>query len=343
MYYINGKFLSQNITGVQRYALEIITELDKIVPKGKFCLVCPKNARDIKLKNINIIKKGWVKGILWEQLVFPIMVRKNRGVSVNLCNVVPLFAPDVVCIFDTKINSNPEFFSKLFVFWYRLQFSISTKFAKAIFTDSYSAKNDILKYYKNTVEKKIIVTYPGWQHFERIKYDNTVVERLGLKKGHYYFAMSSLEPNKNIKWILNVAKKNKSDTFVIAGLSNSKVFSNQSYDCHLNNVKFVGRISDQEAKSLMLNSKAFLFPSICEGFGIPTIEAISAGAKTLIVSDIPVMHEVLGDQAHYINPYSYEYVFDYSVSVTKPLTILEKYSWEKSAKCFYETLEGVFK
>jgi alpha-1,3-rhamnosyl/mannosyltransferase len=46
---------------------------------------------------------------------------------------------------------------------------------------------------------------------------------------------------------------------------------------------------------------ALVYPSICEGFGIPLVEAMGCGCP-LLVSDIPVFHEVAGDSALYFDP-----------------------------------------
>ena len=66
-------------------------------------------------------------------------------------------------------------------------------------------------------------------------------------------------------------------------------------------------VSDEGAKTLMRDCKVFLFPTFYEGFDIPPLEAISAGAKQVVVSDTEVMHEVFGDSVSYINPNEYEF------------------------------------
>ena len=97
-------------------------------------------------------------------------------------------------------------------------------------------------------------------------------------------------------------------------------------------MKLLGYVSDKEDKTLMRDCKAFLFPSFYEGFGIPPLEAISAGTKQVIVSDTEVMHEIFGDNVVYINPNNYE------VSLGEEMTseidrekILKRYSWAASA------------
>ena len=69
----------------------------------------------------------------------------------------------------------------------------------------------------------------------------------------------------------------------------------------LPNVLYLGYVSDGAAKALMAHCKAFLFPTLYEGFGIPPLEAAACGAPQIIVSDTPCMREVYGPCAAYID------------------------------------------
>ena len=86
------------------------------------------------------------------------------------------------------------------------------------------------------------------------------------------------------------------------------------------------------AKALMAHCKAFLFPTLYEGFGIPPLEAAACGAPQIIVSDTPCMREVYGPCAAYIdltaNPGD---VDDVTPATAPTAALLEKYSWDKSA------------
>jgi glycosyltransferase involved in cell wall biosynthesis len=66
------------------------------------------------------------------------------------------------------------------------------------------------------------------------------------------------------------------------------------------NVTLLGAVSDSMLAGLYQDALALCFPSISEGFGLPLLEAMGAGA-TVIASDIPVCHEVAGDAAIYPN------------------------------------------
>ena len=82
---INGKFLTQRITGVQRYAKELIFELDKLVSKGTFEIAVPKckYADMPTYKNIKIVPVGKFKGNAWEQISFPLYVKKKKANSTS--------------------------------------------------------------------------------------------------------------------------------------------------------------------------------------------------------------------------------------------------------------------
>ncbi len=336
---INGRFLLHRITGVERYAREIISELDQIIKPGDVIMAVPPEVKDIpKYQNIKVFKVGKLHNRLWEHISFPWYVFKNRGVSLNLCNVAPLPSQGIVCIHDVKVKATPQYFSKKFLLWYNILFKNAAKRAKKIITVSEFSKSEIVKYYHVNPDR-ICVIPNAWQHYERIEYDENALKKYGLQKDQYFFSMCSLEPNKNFKWIAEVAKRNPDQMFTVAGSINRTVFANGlGFECPAN-MKLLGYVSDEEAKTLMRDCKAFLFPTFYEGFGIPPLEAISAGAKCVVVSDKDVMHEIFGDSVVYIDPNKYEMPELIDLSAKSREEILLKYSWKKSAKELYQLLK----
>lgn len=333
---INGRFLSQRTTGVQRYAREILNELDKIAKPHEFSIAVSPDAKDIPdYKNIDVISVGKLHGTLWEQISFSLFALKRKLLTLNLCNSAPLINPGIVAIHDVKIKAYPEFFSKKFRIWYNILFKNETKRAKAIVTVSEFSKSEIRKYY-HVPNKNIYVIPNAWQHYERIGYDENALARYGLEKGQYYFAMSSLEPNKNFKWIAEVAMKNTDQVFAIAGSINDKIFSKGlGFECPPN-MRLLGYVSDEEGKTLMRDSKAFLFPSFYEGFGIPPLEALSAGCKSIIVSDIPVMHEIFKNIATFIKLDTYNLSEINETKKEDIINVLSKYAWSNSSALLYK-------
>lgn len=336
---VNGRFLLHKVTGVERYAREILLELDKIVNPGTVVLAVPRDVKEIPdYKNIEIVKFGKLKNRLWEHISFPRFVHKENGIALNLCNTAPLSNPGIVTIHDMKVKAHPEFFSRSFRWWYEILFKNETSRAEKIITVSEFSKHEITKYY-HVNDSKMIVIPNGWQHYENVDFLKNVLNKYGLNRGRYFFAMGSMEPNKNFKWIAETARKCSDKIFVIAGSVNERVFSDGlGFECP-SNMKLLGFVTDEEAKTLMRDCEAFLFPSIYEGFGIPPLEALSAGCRRIIVSDIPAMHEVFGESATYID------INEHSIPKEKQIEydyqkVLDKYSWKQSAEMLLELLKS---
>lgn len=338
---INGRFLVHKVTGVERYAKELIKELDNLVQPGQLEMAVPPEVINIpSYRNITVSYVGSLHNRFWEHISFPLYVIEKKGIALNFCNVAPLISPGIVCIHDLKIKAKPEYFKKLFLIWYEILFLNATKRSKEIFTVSQFSKSEIIKFY-NVCPNKIHVVNASWQHFQKKNLSNEALKKYKLVSKKYYFSMSSIESNKNLKWIIEVAKKNLNEVFVVAGVSNATVFSFGEEFLYPSNMKAIGYISDEEAKVLMKECKAFLFPTFYEGFGLPPLEAYSVGANCVVVSDLEVMHEIYKDIACFVDPNKSDIdlnkltIFEYE----KINTLLNNYSWKKSALVLYNVLK----
>src|SRR5690606_1228423 len=114
---INGRFLTQPITGVQRYAREIVNSLDGLVATGHELangldleLIVPRGTDSLlQLQSIRLREVGTLKGHLWEQIVLPASVRHGL---LSLCNTGPLALRNhIVCIHDASTRSFPSSYS----------------------------------------------------------------------------------------------------------------------------------------------------------------------------------------------------------------------------------------
>ena len=109
---------------------------------------------------------------------------------------------------------------------------------------------------------------------------------------------------------------------------------------------FKGYISDADRLALMRNADLFMFPSLCEGFGFPIVEAQSV--KTPVVtSDIGPMNEVANDKGMLADPNDYYDIAKVSAKILKDKEFrkkmmekgnenIKRFSWEK---CGRETAE----
>ena len=150
--------------------------------------------------------------------------------------------------------------------------------------------------------------------------------------------MSNLLKNKNFPWVLRAAQSKPQVMFAIAGGGSLAKEAAALGLGHLNNVMYLGYVTDGEAKSLMENCKAFLFPTLYEGFGIPPLEAIACGAPRVMVSNTPCMREIYGSHADYIDLSTNHGSVDHVIPGRDAAAVLQKYSWEGSARRMLEVL-----
>ena len=333
---INGLFFSQKTTGVHRYARELLSELDKIIKKGDISIGVPQNVISPEYENINKIVIGKHQGLIWEQWDFPKFASKNSFTTVNLCNSQPLLRPGIICIHDVAYKTHPEYFKtlhgKLSLIWHKIVYRQAASFTKyPILTVSFFSKYSIIDTYK-VHPSRVNVVSNGWQHITNTEGDDNILQKQGLAKGDFYFTLGNINYNKNTKWVIDYAQKHPNDLFVLSGV---KVKNSQVDIEHTPNVRYLDFLSDSEIVTLYRNCKAFIFPSIHEGFGIPPMEALCHGAQ-IIIANTTCLPEIYQSSAHYIDAYDTDVNLDEILS--KPVcgaeNVLDRYGWDISARKF---------
>lgn len=347
---INGSFLCRNLTGIERFSLEICKRLDSLDKNNLFELYVPKDAKFIpELSNlkITISQSNLKKFPLWDHFTFPKYVKKSDGISLDFANLTSLFQPGLVFIHDIYAKLYPQDFTskkdKLRRFYMCWMYNHAIKKGKHIFTVSEFSKNQIIDTYKISSEK-ISVIPNGWDHFTGINEDNSIFTTFpSLKSKEYYFTLGSLQKRKNLIWLVQYAKTHPEELFAISGKAISCMVSNEIDNLqNLDNVILLGYVSDEQVKALMKNCKAFIFPSYYEGFGIPPLEALSVGAK-IIVSDIPCFKEIYKASAYYIDPNNPNVNLSdlLKTQVSSAEELLNYYTYDNAAKKLYNTLINI--
>lgn len=338
-YAINGRFVVRKLTGQERFATELLRELDKICDKDEFVLVVPEYATTLPdYKNIKIVKYGKVKSHFWEQINLYRYSKKHHLVSVNLTSTCPLLDSGIVCCHDAATYEirdllTQNIYGKLSQVWHLWMLNAVRRTNYPIITVSNYSKARLSKYMK-VPESRFHVISNAWQHYERVDEDDSIFGKLpeGYNRGEYFLALSSLSPQKNFIWVKEVAKRNPEKHFVIVGKSEGIAKLGIS-ELQENNIHFTGYLTDAEIKSLMKGCRAFIHPAVYEGFGIPPIEALACGAE-LIVSTATCLPEVYSNSAHYIDPYDYDVDLDEILKqpVAPASEVLDRYSWANEAK-----------
>ena len=343
--YINGRFLTKKITGVQRYAIEVVKQLDKLNSDYEFVLLVPKKGmiQNIELNNIEVRKIGNFTGHIWEQISLPIyIIFHDKGDLLNFCNVAPILYPGYITIHDMAFKTHPEHLDRKFSLVYRIITKINIKRYKHIFTVSNFSKKEIIDNYK-ILDNKITVTYNSAEHLKEIEENKEIINKLGLEDREYCFSLGSKSPHKNHEFMIECAKKHPNTLFVVSG-NNNKIFKNENNEKNIKNLIYTGYISDSELIALYKHCKAFIFPSLYEGFGIPPLEAMESGCKNIIVSNIEVLQEIYGNSVKYIDIKNQEYESENIINKINEkienIDISDKYTWEKTANMLMKKING---
>ncbi len=336
--YLNGKFLTQKITGVQRYAREVIKTIDNMNLKDEIILLIPQNAiNDMELKNIKTKKIGKLRGRLWEQISLPIFVKKQKSKTLlNLCNIAPVLLPGYITLHDISFKTNSQHLNWKFVTYYKIITRLNIKRYKHIFTVSEFSKSEIINNY-HIDENKVTVAYNSAEHINSVVADYEIIKKLELENKEFLFSLGSKSPHKNFKFVEKCAKNNPDLLFVVSGDNNSKIFNDEEENNEIKNIIYTGRLDDGEIKALYARCKAFMFPSKYEGFGIPPLEAIECGCRNIIVSDIPVLHEIYSENVKYLNlndeeNESKKIKDKINEKIIVDESIIKKYTWENTAE-----------
>lgn len=346
--FINGRFLVQDITGVQRYGRELLKSIDNILLAEDnkdiniICLI-PRTEDVLPQYNkIELKEIGVFQGNLWEQIDLPVYCGSNLLFSP--ANIGPFFARNqIVTIHDASVFAIPDNYSLLFKMKYKLTYLRLAQIAKQIITDSNFSKRELINYCSFDPEN-ISVIGLGYEHILKIEADESIISKFGLKKNGYYLIVGSMSPHKNLKVIAQVDQilKSKKVKFVVTGGEFKKVFKNETSQRGTNFI-YTGYVTDNELVALYQNAKALIFPSLYEGFGLPVIEALAVNCPVLC-STAASLPEVGGHAVSYFEPENPETLADsitmenYKISPDVVDEQLAKYTWKKCAERVFELL-----
>lgn len=334
---VNGRFLGQRQTGVQRYAFEITNRL-----KGKVALIPPP------------ARASGVAGHLWEQFTLPGLVGDNRLWSP--CNTGPLSIRDqILTLHDCAFLDTPESFSRPFRLYYQWLIPRLVRKVKHITTVSVFSAERIWHHFKIPSSRISVIPCGSSSKFtpradEEIRALKT---RLGIS-GKYLLSLGSVEPRKNLGALLAAWKaipsgKKSGARLVLVGEQNARVFSQVNREAS-NDVLWTGFLPDEDLPSLYSGAEAFLFPSLYEGFGLPVLEAMSCGTP-VFASNRGAIPEVGGSAISYFNPSSEAEIrivlgqileggLNRQEMIKQGISQASRFDWEASAASIFSLLSS---
>lgn len=308
--FINGRFLTQGVTGIQRYARETLACMDQqLGPQGPHAdynpvtVLAPKGAQNPGLKHIRFQTIGRLSGHAWEQTELAWHARQGLLFTFGFTGPL-LHRRQITTVHDAGVVRVPEAYTAKFRLWYTFMVRSLVKHAPLTLAVSQFSKREAVSCFGARPER-VGVTTEGWQHLNAIQADERILDQHHLRGQPFVLAVSSANPNKNFGAIVKALNLmgDQAPRCVVAGATNSAIFQ-QATETSERMLK-VGYVSDGELKALYQHASCFVFPSFYEGFGIPPLEAMSNGCP-VIASTADAVQETCGDAALYFDPHQPE-------------------------------------
>lgn len=357
--------------GSSQVAFELLSNLERIDRRNEHTVFLPGSP----LEDLPKERKGWQYKILkpkrgWTQIALPLALYTSRpkpDIIFSPTHYIPRFCPKgikrVVTIFDLSFLRFPQMFTKKDLWQLKNWTKLSAQNADHIITISKNSKKDICKQYKLPKEK-ITVAYPGYEK-DNFKNQISKIKVEEIKKKYklgdnYIIYIGTIQPRKNLIRLIEAFARIEGPELLIVGKTRGEGKQGWMYEDILKTpqklgikerVKFLGFVPTGDLPYLLSGSKAFIQPSLYEGFGIPVVEAMACGVP-VIVSNISSLPEVVGKAGLLVDPYSEDQIEQAMRVILTDGKLRQKYakagfkqarkfSWDKMAKTVLNVFESV--
>lgn len=301
--FINGRFLTKTITGVQRYAHELLRQIDLQLPPNIqiICLTPPEAFTPPSWENIKIRTVGRNHGNLWEQLDLPF--HAHGELLFSPANIGPFhYRNQIVTLHDAAIFAVPNSYSLAFRMKYRFIFRQLAQNARHILTVSHFSQKELAHWLKISPQRFSVVPL-GADHLDRVTANPQILSKYHLEKDNYLLVVASQSQHKNLTTVFQALQSIQREIqVVVTGGSFDDIFQMQKKRWMPKNIQTLGYVPDEALKALYENALGLIFPSAYEGFGLPILEAMRCGCPVLC-SNAASMPEVAGDAAIYFDPH----------------------------------------
>lgn len=249
-------------------------------------------------------------------IVSRVIAAQRLDVYHNPANTIPLcyFGASVITVHDMAIYRHPAWFPGRQLFATLVTVPLSIRRARRIITVSDNTRHDVHQLFGTPYNRMKTVFHGVENMSDRVPDDRQVGDavRAAAARAPYFLFVGTIEPRKNLRRLIEAfalflqANPAAPHRLIIAGGKGWKyrrIFQAARRSDLRGRVEYAGYLNFDEKLFLLQRAHAFVFPSLYEGFGMPVLEAMSAG-KPVITSNVGSIPELVIDRALLIDPYS---------------------------------------
>lgn len=292
----------ENRVGSNTYAFEILKHLHLLDTKTEYRVYLKSSP----LEDLPKVRESWEYHVfgpskLWTQWRLPLELFRRRprpAVFFTPGHYAPRVSPvpSIISIMDLAFLRFPDSFQPSVLKQLKSWTEYSVKQAAHIFAISEQTKSDIVTYY-NIPSEKITVTHLGTKPIAIVKKPQQIEElRQKFKFNQDYFVfIGTRQPRKNLerleKAFIEFSTEYKQVSLVIVGKVWHQFTETKPVDHP--NIVYTDYLPEEDLQVVLNNAKALVFPSLYEGFGLPVLEAMSAGVL-VTASNVSSIPEITG-------------------------------------------------
>ena len=317
---LNALFLEPDrVGGTETYVRQIVPELAKASPNDAFVLYLAREAAstswdvpdNVRIAVAPVTSVSRVQRLGWELTGLVDQARRDRVTLLHsLGTTAPLASPmpRVVTVHDLIYEHFPEAFPGIRTPVLRKLVPHMLRRAHRVINDSEATRQDVIGLYRvDLARADVVYLGPGRPPAVLAEDEGRrLLERLGIEQP-YVLSVATSQPHKNLQRLIEaiaLVRRERSETRLVlvggAGQAQARLTEAVTAAGIADVVTFTGWVDNRTLDAVYASAQLFVYPSLCEGFGLPLLEAMERSVPVLS-SYSTSLPEVGGDAVEYVD------------------------------------------